>query len=120
MLSEILKRQRQLQTAMGSPMDGGTGDINTGVRENMLALIVEVTEVLNEVNWKPWRRHQLKVIDRNALLTELVDVLQFWANAVNAAGFAAEDIEAAYDVKMAECYARIENGKTTREVPSCG
>ncbi len=105
-LQNIFEAQQSLQLALGQPMDGGSGNIDKGVKENMLALIVEATEVLNEVNWKPWKP-ELKVIDRDKLLEELVDVLQFWVNAVQCAGFNSVDVQRKYYDKLAVCYGRI-------------
>ncbi len=119
-IEEVLELQLKLQEDMGRPMDGGGGgNISAGVKENMLALIVEATEVLNEVNWKPWKPLD-KVIDRQALLTELVDVLQFWSNAVSAAGFTATDVAAAYREKLRVCYVRIaqrQSSELSRNLP---
>jgi len=111
-IDEILCIQSDLQRRMGNPMDGGTGNVNTGVRENMLAMIVEAVEVLNEVNWKPWKP-PTKVIDRERIVSELIDVLQFWANAVNAVGLTEDDLIEAYRAKLAICYRRIDQGETT-------
>jgi dimeric dUTPase (all-alpha-NTP-PPase superfamily) len=107
----LLREQLVLNHAMGDPMDQA-GTLDGGVKENMLALIVEATEVLSEVNWKPWKQaeHQLKPVDSEALLTELIDVLQFWANAVNSAGFTHNDVARAYLEKLTVCHNRARTG----------
>lgn len=107
-LKYLLEDQRDLNAMMGNPMgQGGAQDLV--IKENVLALIVEATEVLNEVNWKPWKSalHQRKVVNRDKLLEEVIDILQFWANIVNAAEFTEEDIRIAYAAKLAVCYDRI-------------
>lgn len=109
-IADVLTVQLNLQVAMGEPM--GTGE--TGVKENVLAAIVELTEVLNEVNWKPWKRNNLKKVDRDALLTEMTDVLQFWANAVNAMEFTADDVALALSEKWSENHRRISAKEVTR------
>lgn len=106
----VLAAQQNLQVTMGLPM--GTGE--AAVKENMLALIVEATEVLGEINWKCWKRHQLKEVDRDALLTELTDLLQFWANAVSAMGFTADDVALALSTKWSENRRRVMAGEVTR------
>lgn len=110
-LETLLREQRHLNRDMGNPMELH-GTVDGAVKENMLALIVEATEVLNEINWKPWKRqpHQLKAVSDERLLTELVDVLQFWANAVNSAGFTAEQVTQAYVVKLHVCHWRTAEG----------
>lgn len=109
-MKTFLEQQKSLQKHLGYPMGG---DMEGAIKENILALIVEATEVLNEINWKPWKKEK-REIDRDALLTELVDVLQFWANAVNAAGFQMIDIHMSYQAKLGECYARASRGETGR------
>lgn len=112
-LTEVLRLQNELNERMGYPMgEKEDGDGSTAIKENMLALIVEATEVLGEINWKRWK-DTAKEVDRSKLALELIDVLQFWANAVNAAGFTAEEIGLAYHQKYEECNLRIERGEVT-------
>lgn len=105
MIKWILDEQHALQDALGNVM--GEGEV--AIKENVLALMVEAGEVLGEINWKPWSRVRREV-DRDKLLKELVDVLQFWANIVNAAGFDEEAIVKAYREKLAINYRRIVDG----------
>lgn len=108
----LLIDQQHLNEAMGNLMtQGGTKD--AAIKENVLALIVEATEVLNEVNWKPWKSapHQIKVVNRDKLLEETIDLLQFWANIVNAAEFTLEEISEGYHRKLAVCHMRITTKK---------
>lgn len=112
-IADVLAAQHELQVAMGHP----TGRGYMSVKENVLAAIVELTEVLDEVPWKPWKKFdpmQGDQIDREALLTEMCDVLQFWANMVNAMGFTAENVAVALSAKWSENYRRTNNGETTR------
>lgn len=111
LLENMLDSQRALQEAMGSPM--GTGD--AAIKENLFALIVEVTEALDEINWKPWRARD-KIIDREKLAEELVDVLQFWLNAASAAGLTAPKIAETYYRKLRVCHERI-RAQSTRVAP---
>lgn len=45
------------------------------VRTYMLALIVELTELVQELNWKPWKNH--KHINQARVADEFADVLAF-------------------------------------------
>lgn len=54
------------------------------IKNNMLALIVEATEVLNEVHWKPWHSC-IKEINIDNLKEEIVDCLLFVFNAAHEA-----------------------------------
>jgi len=104
-LVELLAKQAALQAKMGYP----TGHGEHGVKENMLALMVEATEVLNEINWKPWKK-TLKEVDPTRLATELTDILQFWANAALAAGLTPQALTAALRAKWVENHRRVEEG----------
>lgn len=113
LVRNFLAGQEQLQQAMGDPLKTNDSAYSSAVKESMLALIVEATEVLNEINWKPWKP-RTQPIDRDRLLIELIDVLQFWGNAVNAAGFTEEEVARCYQEKLAVCYQRIADKQTTQ------
>lgn len=104
-LNYLLNKQAHLQKKMGNPM----GEGEEALKENALALIVEVTEMLNEINWKPWKETK-KEINQEALLYEIVDILQFMGNIINAAGITAEALEDAYRQKLMINTKRIEDG----------
>lgn len=104
-LAQVLLKQRALQESMGRPMGQG----EAAIKENALAAIVEWTEVLAEINWKPWRKTR-RLVNKLALAAELADVLQFWANAVNEAGLSAVDMESALKLKWKLNEERLKNG----------
>jgi dimeric dUTPase (all-alpha-NTP-PPase superfamily) len=54
------------------------------VRMNALAAMVELTEALNEVGWKPWATN--RVMNTDAMIGELVDVWHFMLNMMLASG----------------------------------
>ena len=104
-LDELLKTQQRLQTRMGEPT--GTGE--AGLKENLLHAVVEITEALRETNFKPWKTQYIPV-NREALATELMDVLQFWANAANAMGLSPEELTDALRRKWGVNHQRIDDG----------
>jgi len=104
-IKEILDTQQQLQIKMGDPCGQG----ESGVKENILALIAEAVETLEETNWKPWKKDK-KPVDRARLLGEMTDILQFWANMVLAAGFDNEDVEQSLRAKWEINHKRIDDG----------
>lgn len=108
-IQDVLAAQQNLQVAMGEPMGFG----QRGVKENVLAAIVELTEVLNEISWKPWKPAR-DDIDRQALLTEMTDVLQFWANMINCMDFTADEVALALAKKWTENRQRIVRGEVNR------
>ena len=110
-LVTLLTEQKTLQVRLGDPMRNGCVKLpDTAIKENVLALIVEATEILAEVNWKPWKilPSQVKEVDREKLLFEIVDAFQFLANILNEAGFSAQDLADAYAAKLQENYRRRE------------
>lgn len=49
------------------------------IRDQHQALVVELSEVLGEVDWKPWASGP-RTVRRDAYVAELIDVLHFWLN----------------------------------------
>lgn len=120
-LEELLHNQRVLQDRMGWPTGRGV----PGVKENFLALQVELVEVLTELPWKPWKKYSdfgndftagPEFLDRNAqarkkVAMEMTDVLQFWANAALALGFTHRELTTALRVKWKENHRRVDDGE---------
>ena len=106
MLKKLLKRQAELQEVIGVERKYRFGE--QAIKEQCLALIVEATEVLNEVNWKHWHKHK-KEFDKQALAYELADCLQFIGNIANAAFIDAEMLEAAVNYKQDTTETRFVN-----------
>ena len=71
------------------------------VKDNVLAAIVELVEMLNEVKWKYWS-HEEPWVRRGRVLKEAVDVNHFVANALVAVGVTDEEYKEAYQAKQAE------------------
>jgi len=65
--------------------------LNEAIKNNMLALMVEATEVLEEVHWKPWHKN-LKETDLTKLQEEIADCLLFVFNAAYEAGMTPSDL----------------------------
>lgn len=107
-LETIFKNQQHLQERMGNPM--GTGE--DGVYHNMMALINETSEVMNEINWKRWKKDfpEYKQVDMEKLLVELCDILQFWVNACHCMGFDDDDVFRALVGKWTENHQRVTEG----------
>lgn len=105
---ELLYIQDLLNDSMGYP--SGVGE--KGVKENMLALIVEATEVLDEINWKPWKKNK-KEVNREKFITEMTDILQFWSNAATVMNVSIEEISNSLRNKWLVNIKRIENGEVT-------
>jgi NTP pyrophosphatase (non-canonical NTP hydrolase) len=105
---ELWGTQYRLQAAMGWP--NGTGE--AGVKENLLHVVVEAVEALREINFKNWKRNSVTV-DKEALATELTDIIQFVFNAAIALDLDGVDLTKALRTKWEENRRRIEDGETT-------
>lgn len=73
----------------------------SAVKENVLALIVEATELLNEVKWKYWS-HEEAWVRRDRVLKEAVDIGHFLGNILSAVGVTDQEYEEAYQAKQEE------------------
>lgn len=77
----------------------------------VLAMISELSEVLDEVNFKWWKNK--KPINTEALQNELVDVLHFFVSMCLRAGMSAEELYRKYCEKNKENFDR-QYGKSTK------
>jgi len=82
------------------------------MQKEVLAMISELSEVLDEVNFKWWKNP--KPIDDLALKGELVDVLHFFVSMCLKASIGPEELYQAYVRKNRENFAR-QQGLTDRE-----
>ncbi len=74
------------------------------IQKRAIALIEEVTEVLNEVNYKWWKNPKPRNEDN--LKEELVDVLHFFVGMCIDAGMTSEELYGIYIKKNKENYDR--------------
>jgi len=79
------------------------GELPTGdqLRTYFLALMVETTELMNELNWKPWKKTQ-KEIDKPKVCDEFADILAFLGIItvyLESFGITSEELAAAYTKK---------------------
>ena len=77
----------------------------------VLAMISELSEVLDEVNFKWWKNK--RPVNTEALQDELVDVLHFFVSMCLRAGMSAEDLYRKYCEKNKENFNR-QYGKSTK------
>ena len=91
---ELLDKQYELQKKLGTAEISGPNAIR-----NIQAMQVECVEALNELDWK-WWPHKTPMHDREAFVSEMVDVLQFWLNAMNALGVGISEFNTAWETNM--------------------
>ena len=117
-----LESTRELQTKFfGVEYEKLTGlDMATYLMGQALSAHCEITEFLDEVNWKPWALDQRgEVPDRTAAIGELVDLGHFLANLLCALGVTDEEWEQLYTAKQQRNRARQESGSYTRQQYKC-
>lgn len=98
-LEHLVRLQSQLQRdAYGFDFEKlTTAERIQYVRDQHQAIIVELCEALDEVSWKPWTTGK-PVINRDAFVGELVDVLHFWLNMVIAVSGSSTYVEVADEI----------------------
>lgn len=80
------------------------GDLSTWIQKEALAIIVELGELLEEVNFKWWKVP--RPLNREAIKEELVDILHFFISMCLKAGISAEELYQAYLAKNEENFRR--------------
>lgn len=102
--AEWLASTRELQTdSFGTdPSTLGGGDFAEYVRWNVLAAQVELSEFIQELEWKPWRdgNGRPDPLARERAVEELVDVQHFIANLYVALGVSGPELVNAYRRKQ--------------------
>ena len=102
-LDTIFQMQKQLDDdivrlrGLDYPMD-------VWMQKEVLAMVSELSEVLDEVNFKWWKNP--KDVDADALKNELVDVLHFFTSMCLKSGMAADELFARYQAKNKENFDR--------------
>lgn len=86
----LYKKQKDFQEMIMSTYK--ISDKEKFIRDLIIHLNVETSEVLNEINWKMHRR-ELKTINRDKLLHEMVDVIKYALSLPSSYGFSAKEIE---------------------------
>ena len=104
-MNKIFREQQRLQDVMNNPMGKG----EEAIKNNIFAMAVEGVEVLDEINWKPWKK-QRKRVDPQKVHEELVDCLQFLVNAMIASGMSANDVNWIIERKWEINHRRVKDG----------
>jgi hypothetical protein len=97
-LSTIFHRQRALQAHLHDgvdPADFEPEERSRYIKDQMLALMDELHEMLAEMAWKPWSSDKTK-FNRDAYIREAVDAMHFLVNLVLAAGATADEFYAVF------------------------
>lgn len=103
MLREIFAMQKALNDDIANGRDLHFTP-EEWIQKNILATISELSEVMDEVNFKWWKNK--KPVNHESLLEELTDVLHFYVSMCLHAGIDADELFRAYCDKNAENYRR--------------
>jgi dimeric dUTPase (all-alpha-NTP-PPase superfamily) len=79
-------------------------DMSTWVQKGILALVSEMAELLDEVNFKWWKN--AKPVDVEAIHEELADILHFYVSLCLKVGLDAPGLHKAYVAKNRENFLR--------------
>lgn len=79
-------------------------DLGTWVQKEVLAMVSELAELLDEVNFKWWKNP--RPIDRERVKEELIDILHFFVSTCLKTGLSADDVYRAYLAKNEENFRR--------------
>ncbi|NMB01201.1 MAG: dUTPase [Firmicutes bacterium] len=111
MLREIFRLQQSFDQAVVEKR-GLQYSKEVWIQKEVLAIISELSEILDEVNFKWWK--DAKEIDQERLTEEIVDVLHFFISMCLKAGIGPDELYHAYVRKNQENFSRQE-GKSDRE-----
>jgi len=103
MLVEIFHKQAEFDSALAEKR-GLSFDRDTWIQKEVLAIIAELSEILDEVNYKWWK--DPRPVDEEKLKEEIVDVLHFFVSMCIKAGIGPEELYQAYLDKNAENFRR--------------
>ncbi|MDO4543032.1 MAG: dUTPase [Clostridia bacterium] len=102
-LEQIFKMQRMLDEDISSKRNLNFS-YELWMQKDILATMDELTELLNELNYKWWKNP--KPLDQKAIKEELVDVLHFFVSMCIRSGIDAEGLFTGYMEKNKENFDR--------------
>ena len=114
-IEEIFLKQHLLQDALfpDHPIDQ-LDDIEREqfTKEYVLAIQAELIEVLDEINWKIWKRTRVTYDDKRIerIQFELIDILHFYVNLCLIWGITPKKLQELYDKKNAINHERQKDG----------
>ena len=115
-LEELLSMQKELDSFIATKR-GLEFTEEEWIRRKCMALMCELTEILNEVNYKWWKNP--KTCNSDALKEEIIDVLHFFLGICNDAGLTADEMYEIYMKKNEENRAR-QLGTSAKTGYCCG
>ncbi|MCL2675963.1 MAG: dUTPase [Firmicutes bacterium] len=103
-LDVIFSLQQQLNGHIAKTRGLDFSDKSLWLQRETLAMLSEMAELLNEVNFKWWKNH--KPVDDNAVKEEIVDIFHFFVSMCLIAGMDASELYEIYLQKNEENFKR--------------
>ena len=111
-LDEVFKLQEQLDNDIISRRNLQGIDNYEWIQKEVLAIISELAELLDEVNFKWWKNP--KKVNPDALKEEVVDLFHFFISICLKAGLTSDELYELYKLKNLENFRR-QRGKSTKK-----
>lgn len=106
-LDHIMILQKRFQTQVDQR---ALDDFNQEyIKDMCIAAHSEVTEILNEINWKPWKKTE-KIVYTEKYKEEVIDLFHFVLNLAIAGGMDSNELYDMYLSKINENIKRQEEG----------
>lgn len=111
-LENIFKYQNMFDTELSERRNLGDISMEAWIQKETLAMLSELAELIDEVNFKWWKNE--KPVDVDKVKDELVDILHFFVSMCLKTGMDAEELHQRYLEKNKENFDR-QHGKSTKE-----
>ncbi len=110
-LTTIFERQKAFDDELIARRNLGHITREEWIQKESLAIMDELSELINEVNYKWWKNP--KPLDEAAIKEELIDILHFWVSMCSKMGMSAQDVLDIYMAKNKENFDR-QQGKSAK------
>jgi dimeric dUTPase (all-alpha-NTP-PPase superfamily) len=84
------------------------------MRNNALALMMELAELVDSTPWKPWRSIKSQSFDKDNAVREVVDIIFFLVGICENLGITPQEIEDKFIQVLKNNYARLDSGYSER------
>ena len=111
-LDQIFDLQKRFDSLIEQKRNIDELSLDEWVQKEVIAIIAELIEVVNEVNYKWWKNP--KEINLDALKEELIDVLHFFISTCLKVGLTSDELFEVYKKKNRENHDR-QNGKSSKK-----
>ena len=111
-LDNIFEYQQRFDTELADRRGLGGVSMEQWIQKETLAMLSELAELIDEVNFKWWKNE--KPVDIDKVKGELVDILHFFVSMCLKTGMDAGELHARYLEKNKENFAR-QNGQSDKE-----